>query len=135
MNYFCKKLHHGCFTGLSICKATFGIRFLFLSFFFSNDPHNLLMTTVIFLQKQISFQTFYPVFWIFNNHYYKNNSHNWTFIKVEFIGSIITVHNHGRSRLVSTQQTFTCSKSTIKTLDCRCSGVFIVNFKHISHVF
>ena len=50
------------------------------------------------------------------------------------------------------QQTFTCSKSTIKTLSrceiclkitmktpewChwRCSGIFLVNFEHISHLF
>ena len=48
-----------------------------------------------------------------------------------------------------TQQRFTCSKSIVKTLEKRCeicpkltldtvescSGVFIVNFEHISHFF
>ena len=42
-----------------------------------------------------------------------------------------------------TQLTFTCSNSTVKTLEKRCkiwrqwrrSGVFIVNFEHISHHF
>ena len=54
--------------------------------------------------------------------------------------------------VIPTRLTFTCSKSTIKTLEkgvkyvkkaiktperChwRCSAVFIVNFEHISHIF
>ena len=33
------------------------------------------------------------------------------------------------------QLTFTCSNSTIETLEWRRSGAFVVNFEHISHFF
>ena len=37
--------------------------------------------------------------------------------------------------LASSQLTFTCSKSTIETLEKGVKYVFIVNFEHISHLF
>ena len=53
---------------------------------------------------------------------------------------LLFVNNFELKLTKLTQLTFTCSKSTIATLEkslkyVQSSGVFIVNFEHISHLY
>ena len=48
-------------------------------------------------------------------------------VSLEMFACIFWEPNDGATK-------FACSKLTAETLECRRSGVFIVNFEHISHL-
>ena len=138
---------------ITLVKLKSGISSLFIisSFFWGRETYpqvkpGCMWNAKLIATKSSVFQLYFEhvasyfkvsEYWIKSRHYSNQNRKSggwlWANLRMQIAKANYKVEVIASESNRWTQQTFTCSKVTIKTREWRRSGVFIVNFEQILH--